>query len=151
MLFKISYKSQHLNSKDQTSCCIKLIIYKTWFYLWPSLLSTIMVNNGGTSHVSQLLSQCLRMRTHPRPAEPNAAEESRRERVGGALFGRKTSRTSPVRPGRGALYGSAEGEGKSAAAFGAACAHQTLLIEHTVRQSWSGNTFLCRNMREFLK
>ncbi|KAK7121025.1 hypothetical protein R3I94_020862 [Phoxinus phoxinus] len=85
------------------------------------------------------MSQCLRMRTYPRRVEPKAAEEKRWETVGSALFGRKVSRAAPTVSGGGALCGSGGGEGKSSAAFGAACAHQTLLIEHTVRQSWSGN------------
>lgn len=87
------------------------------------------------------MSQCLRVRTHPRRVEPKAAEEKRWETVGGALFGRKVSRAAPAVSGGGALCGSGGGEGKSSAAFGAACAHQTLLNEHTVRQTWSGNIF----------
>ncbi|KAK2870700.1 hypothetical protein Q8A67_023227 [Cirrhinus molitorella] len=87
------------------------------------------------------------MRRPLRPAAPKAAEESRCETVGGALFGRKAQLAAPVLPGDGALFGSGGGEGKSSAAFGAACAHQTLLIEHTVAETLLKEVWVSTHLR----
>lgn len=87
---------------------------------------------------------------HAHTSSPSRAERGRRKPMRNGRW-RTIWQEGFAHSASGALFGSRGGEGESSAAFGAACAHQTLLIEHTVRQSWSGNIFLCRNMREFLK
>lgn len=93
----------------------------------------------GCNHVSPT-PVAVRAHAHTRsPVRSKAAEEARQKTIRAPLFGRKVGCAAPVASAGGAQFGNGEREGWSSAAFGAACAHQTLLIEQTVKQSWSGN------------